>query len=48
MLLANKKVAQFIGKQTPSIPFVYRIHDDPDEEKLFNLKQTYQFFWLFI
>ena len=40
MLLANKRVAQFIGKQTPRIPFVYRIHDDPDEEKLFNLKQT--------
>ena len=40
MLLANKRVAQFIGKQTPRSPFVYRIHDDPDEEKLFNLKQT--------
>ena len=40
MLLANKRVAQFMGKQTPRIPFVYRIHDDPDEEKLFNLKQT--------
>ena len=40
MLLANKKVASFIGKQKPIYPFVYRIHDDPDEEKLFNLKQT--------
>lgn len=39
MLLANKKVAQFIGKQSPPTPFVYRVHDDPDEEKLFNLKQ---------
>ena len=40
MLLANRKVAEFIGKKRPSIPFVYRVHDDPDEEKLFNLKQT--------
>ena len=40
MLLANKKVAAFIGKQKPVYPFVYRIHDDPDEEKLYNLKQT--------
>ena len=40
MLLANKKVAAFIGKQKPAYPFVYRIHDDPDEEKLYNLKQT--------
>lgn len=32
MLLANKKVAEFIGKQKK--PFVYRIHDAPDEEKL--------------
>jgi ribonuclease R/exosome complex exonuclease DIS3/RRP44 len=40
MLLANKRVALFIGKMNPSPPFVYRVHDDPDEEKLFNLKQT--------
>ncbi|MEK9612638.1 MAG: ribonuclease R [Flavobacteriaceae bacterium] len=40
MLLANKRVALFIGKKNPSPPFVYRVHDDPDEEKLFNLKQT--------
>jgi len=40
MLLANKRVAMFIGKQSPPFNFVYRIHDDPDEEKLFNLKQT--------
>ncbi len=32
MLLANRKVAEFIGKQ--SLPFVYRIHDSPDPEKL--------------
>jgi ribonuclease R len=32
MLLANKKVAEYIGKQ--SLPFVYRIHDSPDPDKL--------------
>lgn len=40
MLLANRKVAAFIGKAadgTPSNkPFVYRIHDDPDPEKINN------------
>lgn len=39
MLLANKKVAEFIGKpgahKTPRT-FVYRIHDKPDPEKLLN------------
>ena len=40
MLLANKKVAAFINTLQPIPPFVYRIHDDPDEQKLFNLKQT--------
>jgi len=34
MLLANRKVAEFIGKRTPEHVFVYRIHDEPDEEKL--------------
>lgn len=33
MLLANKKVAEFVG-QTLNKPFVYRIHDEPDIEKL--------------
>ncbi len=32
MLLANKKVAEFIGKQNKT--FVYRIHDEPNEDKL--------------
>jgi len=40
MLLANRKVAAFIGKAadgTPSNkPFVYRVHDDPDPEKINN------------
>ncbi|RIV44650.1 ribonuclease R [Flagellimonas pelagia] len=35
MLLANRKVAEFIGKQKKT--FVYRVHDKPDEEKLMAL-----------
>ena len=34
MLLANKKVAEFIGKQSPKKIFVYRVHDEPDDSKL--------------
>jgi len=37
MLLANKKVAEFIGKQKPKKTFVYRVHDDPDPDKLLAL-----------
>ncbi len=37
MLLANRKVAEFIGKQKPMKTFVYRIHDEPNEEKLMAL-----------
>ncbi|WP_430968058.1 ribonuclease R [Spongiimicrobium sp. 2-473A-2-J] len=37
MLLANRKVAEFIGKQKPTKTFVYRIHDEPDEDKLMAL-----------
>jgi ribonuclease R len=42
MLLANRKVAEFIGKPhkgKDKIPFVYRVHDNPDPAKiqLFNL-----------
>ena len=33
MLLANKKVAEFIGKQ-PKKTFIYRVHDEPDDSKL--------------
>ena len=40
MLLANKRVAGYIGKKQPKKTFIYRVHDDPDEQKLFNLKQT--------
>ncbi|TRW22168.1 ribonuclease R [Flavobacterium zepuense] len=38
MLLANRKVAEFIGKQKPKKTFVYRIHDEPDQDKLINLQ----------
>jgi len=34
MLLANRRVAEFIGKKLKGKTFVYRIHDKPDPEKL--------------
>ncbi len=34
MLLANRKVAAFIGKRNPKQTFIYRIHDEPNDEKL--------------
>jgi ribonuclease R len=34
MLLANRKVAEFIGKQSPKKTFIYRVHDEPNDEKL--------------
>jgi ribonuclease R len=35
MLLANREVAEFIStKDTPSVPFVYRVHDLPNMDKL--------------
>ncbi len=38
MLLANRKVSEFIGKKDPKRTFVYRIHDEPDDSKLANLQ----------
>ena len=38
MLLANRKVAEFIGKQKKT--FIYRIHDEPNEDKLFGLQNV--------
>ncbi|MBR9915155.1 MAG: RNB domain-containing ribonuclease [Algicola sp.] len=40
MLLANKKVAEFIGKQNPKKTFVYRVHDEPDDSKLAALQNV--------
>lgn len=37
MLLANKKVSEFISLQKPPKTFVYRCHDEPDPEKLVSL-----------
>ena len=38
MLLANKQVASFAGNRKTPLPFVYRIHDEPDADKLNNLQ----------
>jgi len=38
MLLANRKVGEFIGKQKKT--FVYRIHDEPDDSKLATLQNV--------
>ncbi len=44
MLLANRKVSEFIGKQSKSKDakktFVYRCHDEPNEEKLMALDKV--------
>lgn len=34
MLLANRKVSEFVSKMKPLKTFVYRVHDEPDESKL--------------
>ena len=43
MLLANRKVAEFIGRNKDGTPtkntFIYRIHDEPNIEKLAGLQQ---------
>ena len=39
MLLANRSVAEFIGKQNPKKTFVYRVHDQPDDEKIAALEK---------
>ncbi|MCU0474348.1 MAG: ribonuclease R [Bacteroidales bacterium] len=36
MLLANRKVAEYVGKILKKKPFVYRIHDKPDPDKISN------------
>ena len=39
MLLANKKVAEFISNKSPKKTFIYRIHDAPDRQKLESLQR---------
>ncbi|MCV6631136.1 MAG: ribonuclease R [Flavobacteriaceae bacterium] len=39
MLLANRKVAEFIGKRKAAPTFVYRVHDEPDMDKLMQFNQ---------
>jgi len=34
MLLANRKVAEFIGNKKPNKTFIYRVHDEPNDSKL--------------
>ncbi|MFI1772590.1 ribonuclease R [Thalassobellus citreus] len=40
MLLANKKVSEFVGKKDPKKTFVYRVHDEPDDSKLASLQNV--------
>ncbi len=40
MLLANRSVAEFIGKQLKGKVFVYRVHDKPKREKLEELRKV--------
>ena len=40
MLLANKKVAEYIYKKIKNKKTVYRIHDFPDQEKIKELKEV--------
>ena len=42
MLLANKKVAEFIGRQKKT--FIYRIHDEPNEDKLLAMQTVIEKF----
>ena len=39
MLLANRTISEHIGKARKAKPFVYRVHDRPDEEKIRQLAQ---------
>lgn len=47
MLLANKKVAEYMFKKTKDVkdkPFVYRVHETPSEEKLSNFARIASMF----
>ena len=40
MLLANRKVSEYVGKTIKKSPFIYRVHDLPDESKIKALKEV--------
>ena len=40
MLLANRKVSEYIGKRNKKNVFIYRVHDLPDESKIKALKEV--------
>ena len=40
MLLANKKVSEHVGKIIKKTPFIYRVHDLPDESKIKALQEV--------
>ena len=40
MLLANRKVSEYIGKKNKKNLFIYRVHDLPDESKIKALKEV--------
>jgi ribonuclease R len=40
MLLANRKVSEYIGKKNKKNVFIYRVHDLPDESKIKALKEV--------
>ena len=40
MLLTNRRVAEFINKKDNKKHFVYRVHDNPDDEKIKNLQEV--------
>ncbi len=44
MLLANRSVAEFIGNVPKPKTFVYRIHEEPNEEKLLAFRQFIKHF----
>ncbi len=45
MLLANREVAEFVKKkQKPELPFIYRTHDSPTNEKMIELAKFCQLF----
>ncbi len=48
MLMANRTVAEFIGKKDNPKPFVYRIHDHPDPDKYDQLRSFVKRFGYYV